>query len=99
MSSRNVDDGILVNSVATVVSTSLLDCAADPKLGRRENASATTSICPDLYSTEKLYSAKKDSDLAILCKRCGLFTAVGNDAWSVIDYKRPISKEIDAKLR
>ena len=83
MSSSNAGDGTLVTSIATVVSTSLLDCAADPKLGRRENASATTLSLPGLYYTEKLYSAKKDSRLAILWEKCGLFTAVRKDAWSV----------------
>ena len=77
MSSSNVDNGTLVTSVATVVSTPLLDCTADSKSGRRDNVSATTISRPGLYS------AKKDSHLAILCERCGLFTAVSNDAWSV----------------
>ena len=54
MSSRNVDDGTLMTSVATVVSTPLMDCAADSKSGRRDNASATTLSRPSLYSTEKL---------------------------------------------
>ena len=75
MLSRNVDDGTLVTSVATVVSTSLLDCAADSKSGRRDNSSTTTLSRPG--------SSKKDSHLAILCERCGLFTSVRNDAWSV----------------
>ena len=83
MSSSIVDDGTLVTSVATVVLTPRLDCAEDSKSGRRDNASAMTLSRPGLYSTEKLYSAKKDSHLAILCERCGLFTAVSNDAWSV----------------
>ena len=78
MSSSIVDDGTLVTSVATVVSTPLLDCAADSKSG-----GATTLSRPGLYSTEKLYSANKDSHLTILCERCGLFIAVRNDAWSV----------------
>ena len=83
MSSSNVDDGTLVTSVATVVLTPLLDYVADSKSGRRDNASATTSSRPGLYSTEKLFSANKDSHLAILCERCGQFTAVRNDARSV----------------
>ena len=92
MSSSNVDDGTLVTSVATVVLTSLLNCAADSKSGRRDNASAMTLSLPGLYSTENLHPAKKDSHLAIICERCGMFTAVRND------YKRPISKDIGAKL-
>ena len=83
MSSSNVDDGILVTSVAREVSTPLLDCATDSESGRRNNASATTLSRPGFYSTEKLYSLKKDSHLSILCERCGLFTAVRNDVWSV----------------
>ena len=83
MSSSNVDDGTLMTSVATVVSTSLLDCAADSKAGRRDIAPTTTLSRPGLYSTEKLYSAKKDSHLANFCERGGLITAVHNDAWSV----------------
>ena len=83
MSSGNGTDGTLVTSVATVVSTRLLDCAADSKSGRRDNASATKLSRPGSYFTEKLYSAKKDSNLAILCEGCGLFTAVRNDACSV----------------
>ncbi|OWZ08425.1 hypothetical protein PHMEG_00019033 [Phytophthora megakarya] len=45
--------------------------------------SATTFNLPGLYSTRKLYSAKKDNHLAIRCEICGDFTAVRNDAWSV----------------
>ena len=83
VSSSNVDDGTLVTSVATVVSTLLLDCPADSKSDRRDNASTTTLSRPGLYSTEKLYSAKNDSHLAILCENFGLFTAVRNETWSV----------------
>ena len=54
MSSSSVDEGTLVTSVATVVSTPLLECAADSKSGRRNNTSATTISRQGLYSTEKL---------------------------------------------
>ena len=37
MSPSNVDDGTLVTSVATVVSTTLLDCAADLQSSRRDD--------------------------------------------------------------
>ena len=83
MSSSNVDDGTLVTSVTTVVSTPLLDCAAESKSGRRDNVSATTSCRLGLYSTEKLYYAEKDSHLFILCEMCGLLTALRNEAWFV----------------
>ena len=66
---KHVDDGTLVTSVATVVSISLLDYAADSKSGRRDNASATTLSRSGLYSTEKSYSSKKNSYLAILYER------------------------------
>ena len=66
MLSRNVDDGTLVTSVATMVSNPLLDCAANSKSGRRDNASATTLSLPGLYSTGKLYLKRKDSHLAIV---------------------------------
>ncbi|KAE8976068.1 hypothetical protein PR003_g21446 [Phytophthora rubi] len=46
-------------------------------------ASATTFNLPGLYSTWKLYSAKNESHLAILCDMCGDLIAVRNDAWSV----------------
>ena len=82
-SSAKVDDGTLVVSVATVRLLLQLECTADSKSGRRDNASATPFSRSGLFSTEKLYSAKKDSHLAILCERCGLLTAVRNDAWSV----------------
>ena len=83
MSSSNVDEGILATNVATVGSFPLLGCSADSKSGRRDNASATTLSRPGIFSTEKFYSAKKDSHLAILWERWGLFTAMLNDAWSV----------------
>ena len=83
MSSSDVDDGTLVTSVATVVKPHCW--TAQPT---RNRFGATTLprrqlSRPGLFSTEKFYYAKKDSHLAILCERCGLFTAVRNDAWSV----------------
>ena len=60
MSSTSVDDGTLATSVATVGLIPLLGCAADSKSGRRDNASATTLSRSGSYSTEKLYSAKKE---------------------------------------
>ena len=83
MSSTRVDDGTLTVSVATVRLLALFECEVGSKSGRRDNASATTFSRPGLYSTEKLYSAKKLNHLAILWERWGLFTAVRNEAWSV----------------
>ena len=71
MSSIKVEDRTLVVSVETVGLFPLFDRVAGSKSGRRDNASATTLSRPGLYSTEKLYSAKKDSHLAILCERVG----------------------------
>ena len=82
-SSIKVDDRTLVVGVKTVGLLSLFDRVAGSKSGRRDNASATTLSRPGLYSTEKLYSAKKDCHLAIFCERCRLCTGVRNDAWSV----------------
>ncbi|TDH74177.1 hypothetical protein CCR75_006232 [Bremia lactucae] len=71
MSSTKVDDRTLVVSVATVGLISLLECAAGSKSGRRDNASVTTLNRPGLYSTEKLYSATKDSHIAIFARGVG----------------------------
>lgn len=57
--------------MSTVVLSSVLVAAAGSKSGRRDRASATTFINPVLYSTAALYSAKHDSHLAIIFKRCG----------------------------
>ena len=77
------DDGTLTVSVKTVGILSLLVCASDSKLGRCESASPTTISHLGSYSTEKLYSVKKDIHLVILCERCGPFSTVLSDAWSV----------------
>ena len=82
-SSSKGDDGTLMDGVATVGKASLLTRDVGSKSGRRDDASATTLSRPRLYFTKTLYSAKKDSHLAIFGKRCGLFTAVRSDAWSV----------------
>ena len=66
MSSASVDEVILATSVATVGSIPLLDCAADSKSGRRDNASATTLSRPGVYFTKNSYSAKKESPVAVL---------------------------------
>ena len=66
MSSASFDDGTLATSIATVGPTPLLDCAADSKSGRCDNALVTTLSRLGLFCTEKLYSTKKDSHLAIL---------------------------------
>ena len=80
MSSSNVDNGALVTSVATVVSTPLLDCAADSKSGRHDKRVRNDIKSSGFEIHEKLYPAKKDSHLVIFCEMYGLFTAVRNDA-------------------
>ena len=82
MSYNKVEDGSLDVITATVVGP-VSGGATGSKSGGHESASATMLSRPGLYSTEKLYFAKNDSHLAYRCERCGLFTAVRKDAWSV----------------
>ena len=82
MFSDKVEDGTLKVNTATVVGP-VSGGTAGSISGRHESALANTLRSPGLYSTEKLYSAMNDSHLAIRCARCGIFTVVRKDAWSI----------------